>query len=163
MLRMVEDIWQFPAFAWRIAGRVMPEEQDAVAFYDVPFTHLLRNTPLLTRDEPVLALSVPLPAVVGTGYAVALYLAAVAQMGTHVRTVGVEHGQFAGITAKGYQVMAEVLHRLDATWGDFRTPADLEPASGFHGQVEHFLSASCCYYLCQALRPARTGCAVRSC
>ncbi|MCY1534367.1 hypothetical protein D9M68_697370 [compost metagenome] len=164
MLRVIEDVWQFPAFARSAAGWVVPKEQDAVALNDVPFTHLLRNPPLLTRDEHVLAPGVPLPAVVGAGYAVALYLAAVAQMGAHVRAVGVEHGQIAGIASKGYQVMAEVLHRLDAAWGDFRTPADLEPAGGLHGQVEHLsMPLLVVFSGMPRFRAWRRDCAIRSC
>ena len=66
--------------------------------------------------------------------AVADHLAAVADVGAEVFAVRFQDVQLAGLVAVGDQILAEVLQRPDLADGEFRRPADHEPAGDFPGE-----------------------------
>ena len=89
---------------------------------------LLLAADLAVRDQRVGAVAPPLPAVPGADDVFALDGATDAHVGAEVQAVGVEHVHLAGLGAKQHQFLAEVVHPLDLTGGQFRGEADDEPA-----------------------------------
>jgi hypothetical protein len=86
---------------------------------------------VLVGNARVLAFGIPLPAVEGTCNAIAFDFSAAPQVSAEVVAVSVEHRQFTGLTSKGDQIMAEVLHGFDLARSDFFAPTFWNQPVGF--------------------------------
>src|SRR5690554_75331 len=124
-------IWNLPPFTRRASGRVMPEKDQFVLFHYMPFAQLLAYRMILIGNQGVLAIGIPLPAMIGAGNTSTFNLTTIAQVGSHMMAVCIEHSQFAVFTAKGHQILAEILHRLDTFRRNLGAPANMEPTGGF--------------------------------
>jgi hypothetical protein len=114
-----------------LALGVVPDEHEAVALEHGVGAGLGLGGDLVgVGDVLAGALGVELPAVEGAGDAVALHLAAVAEMGADVGAEGLERADLSILAAEQHDVAAEEVDGFHLSPGQLVGIADVEPAVG---------------------------------